>query len=83
METKPRDLDPSPVADDLAHMREVEGRVLAGAYERIHASVERAKQLGLIDDHGNCISKEWPPEMRPTESSTGAPLNPDDYDWRF
>ncbi len=84
MAAKPRELGTSPVVDDLAHVQEVEARVLAGAYERIHADMERARQLGFIDEHGNRISKEWPVEMRPsTEFSTGAPLNPDDYDWRF
>lgn len=61
--TKPRELETPPVADDLAHMREVEARVLAGAYERIHAEMERARQLGIIDEHGNRISKGLPPEM--------------------
>jgi hypothetical protein len=83
MATKARGLDTVPVVDDLAHAREVEARVLDGAYDRIRADMERARQLGLIDEHGNRVSKEWPPEMRPTKSSTGAPLNPDDYDWRF
>jgi hypothetical protein len=65
MATKPRELDSPPVADDLAHMREVEARVLAGAYERIHASVERAKQLGLIDDKGNLLFTDLPDDMQP------------------
>jgi hypothetical protein len=65
MATKPRELDTARVADDLAHVREVEARVLAGAYERIHADMERARQLGLIDEHGNRISKEWPVDMQP------------------
>jgi hypothetical protein len=65
MATKPRELDTPPVADDLAHMREVEARVLAGAYDRIHASVERAKQLGLIDDKGNLLFTDLPDDMQP------------------
>jgi hypothetical protein len=84
MANGPGELDKAPVVGDLAHMREVEARVLAGAYERIHADLERARQLGVIDKHGNRISKEWPLEMRPLPaSSTGAPVDLDDYDWRF
>ena len=83
--TNPKVLEPTPTAeDDLAHMRDVEARVLAGAHERIHAEVVRAQQLGIIDEHGNLLSKEWPPEMQPlTASSTGAPVDLDDYDWRL
>ncbi len=65
MATKPRELDTPPVADDLAHMREVEAHVLAGAYDRIYASVERAKQLGLIDDKGNLLFTDLPDDMQP------------------
>jgi hypothetical protein len=81
---RPRELDKSPDVDDLTHMREVEARVLAGAYEPIHADLERARQLGVIDEHGNRVSKEWPPEVRPLAAPpTGAPPERDDYDWRF
>jgi len=65
MATKAKQLAPLPVTDDLAHVREVEARVLAGAYERIYASVERAKQLGLIDDKGNLLLTDLPEDMKP------------------
>jgi hypothetical protein len=65
MATNPKVLEPIPAADDLAHVREVEARVLAGAYERVHAEVVRMQQLGIIDEHGNRISKQWPPDMQP------------------
>lgn len=65
MAIKPRERNLSSVAGGLAHMREVEARVLAGAYGRIHASVERAKQLGLIDDKGNLLLTDLPDDMQP------------------
>lgn len=66
MATDPKVLDPpASITDDLAQVRKVEARVLAGAYERIHADMERARRLGLIDEHGNRISKEWPADMQP------------------
>jgi hypothetical protein len=58
-------------------------RVLSGARDRIQADIRRAEELGIIDEHGNRVSKEWPPEMQPPKSPTGPPLNLDDHDWRF
>lgn len=84
MATKTTISGAEPVSEERENFRALQSRLLAGAAERIHADMEHARQLGLIDEHGNRISKEWPAEMRPlTESSTGAPQNPDDYDWRF
>jgi hypothetical protein len=66
MATNPEISEPTPtVEDDLVHMREVEARVLAGAYERIHAEVVRAQQLGIIDEHGNLLSDDLPDDMQP------------------
>jgi hypothetical protein len=83
MATKRTFTGAEPVSQELEDFRALQARLLAGAAERIYADMERARELGIIDEHGNLISEEWPAEMRPTESSTGAPLNPDDYDWRF
>jgi len=65
MATKSEVLDVLPAADPLAHSREVEARVLAGAYERIHAEVVRAQQLGIIDEHGNLLCDDLPDDMQP------------------
>lgn len=84
MATNAKVLEPITAAEDLAHMREVDAPVLPGAYDRIRAEVLRAEQLGIIDERGNRISKEWPQEMRAlTASSRGAPMDLDDYDRRF
>jgi hypothetical protein len=84
MATNPKVLDPSQTAGEGEDFDAVIARVLSGARERIQADMQRARELGIIDEHGNRISKEWPAEMGPLpESSTGAPLNLDDYDWRF
>ncbi len=70
-------------SEGFEDFRTLQARILAEASERIQADLQRARELGIIDEYGNRISKDWPAEMQPTESSTGAPLNPDDYDWRF
>jgi len=65
MATKAEVHDHSPTVDDLEQVRATEARVLAGAAERIHAEVERAKKLGIIDEQGRLLSKELPDDMQP------------------
>jgi hypothetical protein len=54
-----------PVSEELEDFRALQARLLAGAAERIHASVERAQQLGLIDEHGNLLFTDLPEDMQP------------------
>ena len=65
MATKPEVLDSLPTADETTDFDKVLARVLSGAAERIHASVEHAQQLGIIDATGNLISKDLPKDMQP------------------
>jgi hypothetical protein len=84
MATNPKVFESSATSDKREDFDSVIARVLLGARERIQAEMQPARELGIIDEDGNRISKEWPAEMRPpTPSSTGAPLDPDDYDWQF
>lgn len=53
------------VSKDLEDFRSLQARLLAGAAERIQADLQRARELGIIDEDGNRISKEWPPDMQP------------------
>jgi hypothetical protein len=47
--------------EEMRRMAELE---LDRAAERIHAAVKRLRELGIIDEHGNRINKELPPDMR-------------------
>ena len=65
MATKATVSDVQPVSKELEDFRALQKRLLAGAAERIHADIQRAIELGVIDEHGNRLSKEWPPDMQP------------------
>jgi hypothetical protein len=58
MATDPKLLNPSPASDQGEDFDAVIARVLSGAHERIQADMQRARERGIIDEHGNCISKE-------------------------
>ncbi len=49
---------------DDGSFRALEARLLVGAAQRIHADVERAKRLGLIDEEGRRIAADFPEEMQ-------------------
>lgn len=57
--------DTQPVSEDLEDFRALQKRLLAGAAERIHAHVQRAQELGLIDDRGNLLFTDLPEDMQP------------------
>jgi hypothetical protein len=65
MAIAPEIVNPAAAVDDLRHIREVEARVLAGAAQRINEQLERARQLGLIDEHGNRLFSDLPEDMQP------------------
>jgi hypothetical protein len=65
MATEPRVIESSSAESELEDFRALQARLLAGAAERIHASVERAQQLGLIDEHGNLLFTDLPEDMQP------------------
>jgi hypothetical protein len=48
----------------------MESRVLALAEARITAERERLQQLGIIDEHGNLVSRELPADMLPGSETT-------------
>jgi hypothetical protein len=83
MASNPKVFDPFPTPDEREEFDAVIARVLSGARERIQADIRRARELGIIDEHSNLLSKDLPAVMRSTRSAAGTPLNPDDYDWRF
>ena len=51
--------------DDPVEMAEFDAQQERLADERIKAAVERLKALGIIDEHGELISDELPPDMLP------------------
>jgi hypothetical protein len=65
MATKATFSGAEPVSEELEDFRALQARLLAGGAERIHASVARAQQLGLIDEHGNLLFTDLPEDMQP------------------
>jgi len=65
MATKAIVSDAQSVGEELENFRALQARLLAGARNRIHADIQRAIELGVIDEHGNVLSKEWHPDMQP------------------
>jgi hypothetical protein len=65
MATNPKVLDPDPAVDGGEDFETLIARVLSGARERIQDDMRRARELGIIDEHGNRISKDLPPDMQP------------------
>jgi len=65
MATKTIVSDAQPASEELEDFRALQKRLLAGAAERIHADVQRLMELGVIDEQGNRLSKEWPADMQP------------------
>jgi len=59
MATKAIVSDAQSVSEELENFRALQARLLAGARNRIHADIQRAIELGVIDEHGNVLSKEW------------------------
>jgi hypothetical protein len=57
--------DAQPAREELEDFRALQKRLLAGAAERIHADVQRLMELGVIDEKGNRLSREWPADMQP------------------
>jgi len=70
MATKATVSDIHPVSEELKDFRALQARLLAGAAERIHADIERAIELGMIDEQGSRLWKEWPPDMQPGAQRT-------------
>jgi hypothetical protein len=63
--TNPKSIDSSPTIEETEDFDAVLVHVLDGARERIHADMDRARKLGIIDEYGGLISKELPPDMQP------------------
>ena len=66
---------PSAPFDDLDLDRpedeeEWERRVMTLAAARIGAERARLERLGIIDDNGDLVSRELPPDMRPESDTT-------------
>lgn len=59
------DIDPA----DRAAVRRWEEQMLKEAGVRIRAEMRAAKEAGIIDDEGNYILPELPPDMRPTSKT--------------
>jgi hypothetical protein len=57
--------DAQPASEELEDFRALQKRLLAGAAERIHADVQRAQELGLIDEQGNLRFTDLPEDMQP------------------
>jgi len=57
MATKTTISGAEPVSKELEDFRALQARLLAGAEERIQADMQRARELGVIDEHGNRISR--------------------------
>jgi len=70
MATKATVSDIHPVSEELKDFRALQARLLAGAAERIHADIERAIELGMMDEQGSSLWKEWPPDMQPGAQRT-------------
>lgn len=64
----------APVADlDLdqeSDEQEWERRVVALATSRIRSAEDRLRRLGIIDDDGELVSTELPPDMEPGSDTT-------------
>jgi hypothetical protein len=57
MATDPKVLEPAPAVNESPDFDAVVERMLAGAKERIQAALKRARELGMIDERGKCLSK--------------------------
>ena len=65
MPTDPKDLTWANVnLDDAAQVQALEDRLFREAKEDLHRELRRLQDLGIIDEHGNRLSKELPPDMR-------------------
>jgi hypothetical protein len=61
----PKLVNPSPIRDEREDFRILVARMLERGAERVHADIEGAQQLRIIDGHGNLLSKELPADMQP------------------
>lgn len=50
--------------DDRREMDAFDDQVIGAGMERVRSEGRELRRRGLIDDHGNLLSKELPPEMK-------------------
>jgi hypothetical protein len=50
--------------DNTAQVQELEDRLFQEAKEGLHRELRRMQDLGIIDEHGNRLSKELPADMQ-------------------
>lgn len=63
--TDPKDLTWATVnLDDDAQVKALEDKLLDDAKEDLHRELRRLQDLGIIDERGNRLSKELPPDMQ-------------------
>lgn len=50
--------------DDIAEVEAFEEQMISVGMERVRAEGEELRRRGVLDEHGNLLLKEMPPDMR-------------------